>query len=384
MHTFIKSLIRRPRWATNPPEAVSDSPLERYQRRVSSGEIRADRVQFATIRILTKLYNTILCERSKFSWLDRFSGRFRPNLGLYLWGGVGTGKTMLMDLFHSSLPEEVTHRIHYHRFMQSVHDANRKIGDQQNPLSIIADQLASHRILCLDEFVVTDITDAMLLSGLLHELFARNVTLVTTSNIHPDGLYRDGLQRDRFLPAIELLKKQTMIVKVDGGTDYRKTHLQVESLYHVPHNEQATQSLRQSFTRLEPDAKHNVASKNTISINDRKIDVVAVGSETVWFTFEALCNTNRSKVDYIELSKQFHTVVLSDVPLLTAEHEDSARRLVELIDELYDRGVNFIVSAEQPPMTLYVGTRLKQTFERTASRLQEMSASEYLSRPHVP
>ncbi len=372
------------------PEHFPDSPLKRYQRRVADGELRADHAQLAAIRQLDALHRALVSGKQKPGLVARLLARlsrrqWSGQRGIYLWGGVGTGKTLLMDSFYRALPETSPEpfgkRIHYHRFMQWLHDEKNRIHERQNPLAIIAAQLAArHRVLCVDEFSVTDITDAMLLSGLLQHLFDNNVTLLTTSNTHPDDLYRDGLQRQRFLPAIELLKRQMQIVKVDGGNDYRMAYLQSGTLYLVPHDQAARRKLRTSFIHLEGNLGDR---RDTIILCGREIDIIATGRGTVWFGFAALCNSNRSKLDYIELSKRFHTVMIEDIPMLDAEHDDAARRLIELIDELYDRGVNLIVSAACAPQQLYTGTRLRQPFERTASRLREMSSRAYLARPHL-
>ena len=368
------------------------SPLTRYQHRVAGGELRADRSQLAAVRQLNLLHRALVPGEQKPGWMERLRKPRRDQCrGIYLWGGVGTGKTLLMDMFYHSLPDGLAHRIHYHRFMQSVHDAKSRIHHRQDPLAVIAAQLAGRcRVLCLDEFSVTDITDAMILSGLLHQLFCNDVVVVTTSNIHPDNLYRDGLQRQRFLPAIELIKAQTQVVKVDGGKDYRMDYLRLQALYHVPHDDNAARALRQSFVRLEGDMPEGDvpegdvgAQKDALRLSGREVAIIAAGRGTAWFSFDALCDTNRSKVDYIELSKRFHTVILSDIPALDADMDDSTRRLIELIDELYDRGVNLIVSAARPPADLYAGKRLQQPFKRTVSRLREMASRDYLARPHL-
>jgi len=364
------------------PEKVVISPMKRYQQRIAGGELRADRAQLTAMRQLNALHGALVSGRRNPAWMGRLLKRRRErHRGVYLWGGVGTGKTMLMDLFHRSLPEGMGRRIHFHRFMQSVHDAKSRLRDRQDPLAVIAAQWAGrHRVLCLDEFSVTDITDAMLLSGLLHGLFAGGAAVVTTSNLHPDDLYRDGLQRRRFEPAIDLIKARMRVVAVDGGTDYRMDYLALESLYHTPHDNRAMRALWQSFMRLEGGPGDQ---KDHLLLSGRAVEIVAAGRGTAWFRFAALCGTDRSKVDYIELSKRFHTLILSDIPVLDADAEDAARRLIELVDELYDRGVNVIASAARPPADLYAGKRLRQAFARTASRLQEMGSREYLARPHL-
>ncbi|MGR3913703.1 MAG: cell division protein ZapE [Gammaproteobacteria bacterium] len=364
--------------------ADGESPLARYQARIAAGEFRADRAQLAALRHLSELRRMLLRDMrgARRGLLARWLRRHNRSRGIYLWGGVGTGKTALMDMFYHSLPGGMAKRIHYHRFMQSVHQAKREMRARQDPLALIAAQLAARRrALCLDEFAVTDITDAMILSGLLHALFARGVALVTTSNQHPDQLYRGGLQRARFLPAIELIKARTRVVRVDGGSDYRLNHLALDALYHVPHDAAAMRALRRHFTWLEGGDGGGGGGRVTLAA--RAVQAVALGRGTLWCGFDALCNTHRSKVDYIELSKRFHTLILSDIPALDADMEDAARRLIELVDELYDRGVNLIASAARAPQELYCGARLAQPFARTASRLREMGTREYLARPHL-
>ena len=368
------------------PEDPSASPLKRYQRRIADGELRADRAQLVAVRQLNALHRALVSGGQKpglvMGMVMRLVGRrWVQRRGIYLWGGVGTGKTLLMDVFYRALPEGLGKRIHYHRFMKWVHDEKNHLHARQDPLAIIAAQLAAqHRVLCLDEFSVTDITDAMLLSGLLHHLFDNDVAVVTTSNTRPDDLYRDGLQRQRFLPAIELLKAQTRVIEVDGGSDYRMAYLESEALYHVPHDARATGALRQSFAGLEGNMGDE---KDALVLCGRPVPIIAAGRGTAWFSFAALCESNRSKLDYIELSKRFHTLMLSDIPVLDADREDSARRFIELVDELYDRGVNLMVSAARPPAGLYGGKRLRQPFKRTASRLREMGSRDYLARPHL-
>ncbi len=370
-----------PAIAENPPA----SPLKRYQHRVAAGELRADRAQLVAVRQLNALHRALVSGGQKPGLVARLLGRrWAQRRGIYLWGGVGTGKTLLMDMFYRALPEGLGKRIHYHRFMQWVHDEKNRIHARQDPLAIIAAQLAArHRVLCLDEFSVTDITDAMILSGLLHQLFEHGVALVTTSNTHPGDLYRDGLQRRRFLPAIELLKAQTRIVRVDGGSDYRMNYLQSAALYHAPHDHAAARALRRSFAGLEGDLGDPDDQQRALLLSGREVAVIAAGRGTAWFSFDALCRGNRSKLDYIELSKRFHTVILEDIPVLDADGEDPARRFIELVDELYDRGVNLIASAARPPEHLYEGKRLREPFKRTASRLQEMGSGDYLARPHL-
>lgn len=360
---------------------TTKTPSEFYQFEVASGGLNPDPSQQLALEHFDQIQALLLAPDNR-SWMDRLRNRCKAVRGLYLWGGVGTGKTLLMDMFYQSLPKGMAKRIHFHRFMQSIHEQKHEIREQQSPLKILAAALAKkHRVLCLDEFAVTDITDAMILYGLLEALFEQRVVLITTSNIQQHNLYRKGLQRNRFLPAIELLKIHTDEVEVDSGNDYRMAFLQNEEIYLTPANEQTEAVLASSFTHL---AGHFEDSKNSLDLNGRAVVCRATGSGVVWFDFDKLCEGHRSKVDYIEISRRFHTVLLSDIPHLDNTANDPARRFIELVDELYDRGVNLIVSADSLPDSLYSGNRLAMEFQRTISRLQEMSSSEYLARPHLP
>jgi cell division protein ZapE len=293
---------------------------------------------------------------------------------------VGRGKTYLMDNFFESLPFDQKMRIHFHRFMQRVHAELQKLEDQSNPLLIVADKLSQEaRIICFDEFFVSDIGDAMILAGLMEALFERGVSLVCTSNIVPDGLYKDGLQRARFLPAIALVNKHTEVVNVDGGNDYRLRTLEQAELFHSPLDQQATLNLEKYYTQLAVETgSHDL----DLEINGRVIRAKRHSDDVVWFSFKALCDGPRSQNDYIELAREFHAVILSDVPMMSIDNDDQARRFINLIDEFYDRNVKLIISAEKPIHELYAGGKLNFEFERTESRLLEMQSNEYLQAEH--
>nr|WP_273440244.1 cell division protein ZapE [Sedimenticola selenatireducens] len=303
-----------------------------------------------------------------------------PATGLYLWGGVGRGKTWLVDLFFNQLPFDNKLRIHFHHFMRNTHESLSRLKGVKNPLDRVAESLAARtRILCLDEFIVTDIGDAMILAQLLKSLFSRGVTLVTTSNTAPDNLYRNGLQRASFLPAIELIKQHTRVIHLDSTTDYRLRYLQQATVYHTPLGAAVNQRLIEEFEQLAPEPGQ---SGGTISLYWREIPVQRLADDLIWFDFFAICGPPRSQADYLELARCYHTVIISDIPLLTGELDDAARRFVFLVDEFYDRGVKLIISAAAGPLDLYRGERLKAEFERAVSRLQEMQSIEYLSREH--
>lgn len=312
-----------------------------------------------------------------------FSRRRRrpePVRGLYIYGDVGRGKTYLMDLFHERLAERRKLRKHFHSFMKNVHDALAALPDQADPLDTVARDIAgSYRVICFDEFFVSDIADAMLLGNLFKALFANGVTLVATSNVAPDELYRDGLQRARFLPAIEALKQHCEILRTDGPADYRLRVLKASDAYRTPLNDQTLSALNADYAQLVPNSS---MGPGHLPVNGRPIAFVKRGPSVGWFTFDAVCRGPRGTLDYIELARFFSTLIVSDVPQLTATMENEARRFIALIDELYDRRVNLMLSAAVPLDELYVGDKLSFEFRRTVSRLREMQGEEYLAQPH--
>ncbi len=367
------------------------SPLQRYQQDLNESGFTYDAAQQLAVEKLDSLYGRLInAHEQEQSFLPKmlkafgFGGAMQPEKGLYFWGGVGRGKTYLMDIFYESLPFERKMRVHFHRFMRRVHQELKSLQQQKNPLDVVAQRLADEaRVICFDEFFVSDITDAMILASLLEELFNRGVSLVATSNIVPDGLYKDGLQRARFLPAIDLLNQHTEVVNVDGGTDYRLRLLEQAELYHWPLDKGADVSLKASFESLVPDI-NEVVENIDLDIEGRAIRARYHAEDVVWFDFLALCDGPRSQNDYIEIAMEYHEVLISDIPELTEQREDQARRLINLVDEFYDRSVKLIISAEKPIHELYSGSRLVFEFERTMSRLLEMQSHEYLARPHKP
>ena len=287
-----------------------------------------------------------------------------------------------MDTFFDTLPFEDKLRAHFHRFMQRVHRELKSLAGEKNPLISVADRIADEaRVICFDEFFVSDITDAMILAGLFERLFERGVVLVATSNIVPDQLYKDGLQRARFLPAIALIKQNVEVVNVDGGVDYRLRALEQAELYHSPLGVEAEASLQASFERLAPETP---LSDQLLEIEGRNIVARQVADDVAWFEFDELCDGPRSQYDYIELAKIFHAVLVSNVPVLGGGRDDQARRFINLVDEFYDRNVKLVLSAAAPLDSLYTGGRLDFEFERTQSRLLEMQSQEYLAREHRP
>lgn len=301
--------------------------------------------------------------------------------GLYVWGSVGRGKTWLMDLFYEHLPVKKKQRVHFHRFMQRVHHGVKSQGNVRDPLSRIAAEWARQcRVLCLDEFFVSDIADAMLLGGLLENLFRHGVTLVTTSNFEPDELYRDGLQRAKFLPAIELIKQQTRVIELAGETDYRLRILQQSEIYHYPLDTAADRVMTECFERISAECE----LAHDLDINGRDFHAQRRGDGIIWFEFAELCEKPRGSMDYIEIARAFNTVVVSNVPVLGNNDSNAARRFITMVDEFYDRNVNLLVSAAAPVEALYSGRQLQFEFQRTASRLTEMQSHDYLARPHLP
>ena len=317
-------------------------------------------------------------------WLARLRRPSRANTaavrGLYLWGGVGRGKTFLMDLFHAGLTMPAR-RQHFHRFMKDVHGRLRALRDVERPLEHVAGELAGDaRVLCLDELYVSDIADAMLLSGLFAGLVERGTTLVFTSNAPPAELYRDGLQRSRFLPAIALIERCTETLNVDAGLDYRLRQLERAPLYFDALDPFADDALALRFEEIAGEAGE---PGGALEVEGRDIPVRRRGSDVVWFDFAALCTGPRSASDYVEIARDFHTVFVSGIPVLEDGANDPARRFIALVDEFYDRNVKLVVSAAAAPEALYRGERLAFEFERTRSRLVEMQTREYLARAHL-
>ncbi len=361
-------------------------PLDRYKAAVAAGEIAHDDAQAEAAEHLQQLFQALNRPPPPApGFLDRLLGKreVRESVrGLYFWGGVGRGKTFLMDLFYESLPFSQKRRLHFHRFMRHVHREMRELQGEANPLRKIASRFAGEaRVLCFDEFFVSDITDAMILANLLESMFDNGITLVATSNVEPDRLYENGLQRRKFLPAIDLIKANTTILNVDGGVDYRLRALESAEIYLTPITSETEAAMAERFRSLSPDAgEENV----TLEIEGRDIAAKRSGDGVAWFDFAALCEGPRSQNDYIELAMIYGAVLVSNVPVFTVKKEDAARRFISLVDEFYDHGVKLVLAAEAPILELYQGERLKFEFQRTESRLQEMQSHDYLAREHKP
>lgn len=301
----------------------------------------------------------------------------RPEIprGVYLHGGVGRGKSFLMDCFFSAVPLIRKTRIHFHEFMRSVHRQLDELKGIENPLDEVARRVAKkYRLICFDEFHVSDIADAMILHRLLKALFDEGTTFVMTSNFHPDHLYPGGLHRDRILPAIGLLKDKLDILNVDAGVDYRKRTLEQVEIYHTPLGAEADRALRHAFTSLAETKDESPV----LHIESREIRALRRAGGVVWFDFATLCGGPRSQNDYLEIASRFHTVIVSDVPCMSAAQANEARRFTWLVDVLYDHRVKLILSAACPPDQLYTVGALAHEFPRTVSRLIEMQSREYL------
>ena len=375
--------------AAYPPRPGAAVELrQRYERQLAQRGFHSDPAQLAALARLEDLRARLLAAEhapgARLSrWLSEASGRFQrtPVRGLYLWGGVGRGKTWLMDLFFASLPFTAKRRRHFHRFMQDVHVRLATLTRHRSPLERVAAELAREaHVLCLDELYVADIGDAMILGGLVAGLFRRGVTLVTTSNTPPEELYRDGLQRQRFLPAIGLLERHLDVLRVDGGTDYRLRHLTQAGTYLPAGAPDTAARLAALFGSL---SGNDGQLGGVLEVEGRRIPLLGVGGDAVWFEFAALCSGPRSQNDYIDIARSFQSVLVSEVPVMNARRDDEARRFMALIDELYDHNVNLVLSAYAPPAGLYQGERLSADFARTVSRLTEMQSEEYLAREHI-
>ncbi|ASC80263.1 AFG1-like ATPase [Serratia marcescens] len=371
------------------------SPLSRYQQALDAGEYQADEVQRRAVTQLDRIYQALRQKpaanapagglRGKLSRLLGKGGDTapqRPVQGLYMWGGVGRGKTWLMDMFFHSLPGDRKMRLHFHRFMLRVHEELTELQGRENPLEIVADGFkAETDVLCFDEFFVSDITDAMLLATLLQALFARGITLVATSNIPPDDLYRNGLQRARFLPAIDLINEYCDVMNVDAGIDYRLRTLTQAHLYLTPLSDQTREALDRMFVKLAGKAGEEAP---VLQINHRPLQAIRSVDGVLAVDFHTLCEEARSQLDYIALSRLYHSVILYNVQVMGPLKENTARRFLALVDEFYERHIKLVIGAEASMFEIYQGVQLKFEFQRCLSRLQEMQSEEYLKLPHLP
>jgi cell division protein ZapE len=354
-----------------------------YAQEIAKRGFTADNAQLAAIKHLERL-RVELTEAAAAPLGKRLLRGLTSNAaapkGVYLWGGVGRGKTWLMDLFYSSLTLAAKRRTHFYRFMQEVHADLKRLKGMQSPLDGVADKIAKKaRVVCFDELFVSDIADAMILAGLFGALMKRGVALVFTSNVKPKDLYKNGLQRDRFVPTIALIEKNSDVVAVDGGVDYRLRQLTAAPIYLKSGDATTPARLEELFDDLSDE---DVESGGDVSVHGRKIKVVRESENVIWFEFSALCEGPRSPADYVAIASEYQSVIIANVPVFGMDSDNAARRFISVVDEFYDRGVNVILSAAAAPAELYKGEKLKFEFQRTASRLSEMQSKEYLARAH--
>jgi len=369
------------------------TPIESYQQDIALKKFTIDHAQEVAVNKTQQLFDKLVSiptanTKKTSSIFDIFKSKKVETIkGLYFWGGVGRGKSYIIDQFYDCLPFNEKRRIHYNHFMQNIHSRLQILPKAPNPLIIVANEVAEkYRVLCIDEFHVDDITDAMIMGGFLSALFAKNVTLVTTSNIEPDKLYLNGLQRDRFLPAIELIKENTVVLNLDNGVDYRLAMLEKNGVFHLIEN--SDNGIKNGDILLEDNlsklANTNINTNQTIRIKGREIKLRARSDNQVWFDFYEICQTPRSSADYLEIARDFETVIISSIPIMDDSKNDVVQRFIQLIDALYDHKVKFLATAFANPGQLYTGKRLAFEFKRTQSRLYEMKSEKYLSQAHIP
>lgn len=356
------------------------SPLQRYEHAIQTGEFSEDPQQRMAMTYLDNVYQQLLANQAKSRGLFSFLRKTESPKGLYMWGGVGRGKTWMMDMFYESLPLQNKMRQHFHHFMKRVHSELNRLQGQQDPLQKVADIIHNEaEVICFDEFFVSNVSDAMILGDLFTMLFERGITLVATSNIAPNGLYKNGIHRDRFLPAISEVEKNCTVMNIDSGIDYRLRVLQQAELYVSPLTKENLHWLANRFVAL---SNNQAVSQAPIVVNGREIAIKGRTENTLYVDFRELCMQPRSASDFIEIANQFSTVLVDDVPALNDVIADPTRRFIYLVDEFYDRRVKLLVRAEQPILELYQGQKLAFEIERTRSRLLEMQSEDYLKEEH--
>lgn len=356
------------------------SPAERYAQAIASGQFMPDEAQAQAVHELDRVWQELI-QRFKASKkaFRRFRRQTSPR-GVYMWGGVGRGKTWLMDQFFESIPFRRKTRMHFHHFMQHVHRELNKLSGQRNPLDQVADQIYQQAVvICFDEFFVSNVTDAMILSELFQKLFTRGITLVATSNIAPDGLYKNGIHRDRFIPTIEMVKKHCVVLNVDAGVDYRLRVLKQAQLFKHPLTHEHKLWIAQRFTAL---TQTQTQSQEPIIINNRIVETIGHTEDVLWCEYSELCLKPRSPADFIEIANIYNTVLVSNVPHLTDYLSEGTRRFIYLVDEFYDRGVKLLLTSEDSIIDIYQGEKLAFEIERTRSRLLEMQSDDYLNSEH--
>ncbi|HEX7273421.1 MAG TPA: cell division protein ZapE [Casimicrobiaceae bacterium] len=363
-----------------PSRAAHGSLYRELAPQLARRNIALDGAQDAALARLQRLHDELIAfKRARQSLVQRWFARPEPPRGVYFWGGVGRGKSFLMDAFYAGVALRRKTRVHFHAFMKAVHEDLRLHRKEVDPLVAVAGRIARrHRLICFDEFHVSDVADAMILGRLLTALFERGVVFVMTSNYHPDGLYPNGLQRQNLLPTIALLKQWLDLVEVDGGVDYRLRELSHASCYYTPLADAVEAELAARFERMRSGPEEDPR----LTIEARTLKARKRAGGMVWFEFAALCEGPRSQLDYLEIARRFAVVIVSGVPRLTAEMGDAARRFTWLVDVLYDHRVKLLLSAAVPAEELYREGPNSQEFPRTVSRLIEMRTHEYMALPH--
>lgn len=356
--------------------------MDIYNTYSATSGIKEDKSQLEILDALSALQTNLIASKNNASFIQKYLRSNVPNKGIYLWGDVGRGKTFLMDLFYNTLDLKKKRRVHFHRMMKEIHSKLTTVSNTKDPMSAITQRISEDiDVLCFDEFFVEDIADAMLLFKFLEGLFKRGVTLVATSNTHPNNLYKNGLQRERFSPAIDLINANTEIINIANGKDFRLSNTQTNLIFNSIHNEKSNQLLTDYFELISPIGRREITQ---ILINDRNIQCVLAAETVIWFNFKSIFSTNRSVIDYIDIAKQYQTVIISEIPVLTEKMDNEARRFIALIDEFYERNVKLIFTSDTSYENLYKGKRFSFEYERTKSRLAEMSSHKYLELAHQP
>ena len=363
-------------------KVAADGMLEAYKALLDARGYMADAAQLTAANALQSLYGNLLHFKvDRKSTFKRLISPPKPPKGVYFWGGVGRGKSFLMDCFYDSVPYRRKKRIHFHAFMQQIHHDLDKYKGEPDPMLKVAEQIAKEvRLLCFDEFHVSDIADAMILGRLMDGLFAKGVILVMTSNYPPDSLYPNGLHRESFLPTIALLNKNLDVFEVEAGIDYRLRTLEQVEIYHYPSDAAAEKKMREYFRMVSGEEGKKGGH---IDVLGRQIDTLRRSHGVIWFDFKTLCGGPRSQNDYLEIARSYHTVLLSHIPKMTAHQSSEARRFTWLVDVFYDHKVKLISTADCPPEELYTEGTQASEFARTVSRLTEMHSKEYLGLPHL-
>lgn len=357
------------------------TPLQYYQQQLDSGLIEKDPQQLEAMQDLQRIYTQLL---KQDSLRKNFLGQLvhslkspKPIKGLYLWGSVGVGKTFMMDIFFHCLPINKL-RVHFHQFMQRTHDELTRLQGQKNPLDIFAKKLAKETsVLCFDEFFVSNIADAMLLGGLLKSLFENGICLIASSNVQPDDLYKNGIQRENFLPAIELIKNNTTVFHMISHHDYRLEHVTQAGVYFTPLSSEAEQNMEKSFQHF---SNHKPGAKGTIDIYGRPVKIRKQSGSTIWFDFTDICGIPRSQKDFLYLAKHYQTVLISNIPVISQNENNLITSFINLIDVLYDARIKLVISAETHVEGLYPEGQMRFAFARAQSRLIEMQSADYFAK----